>query len=377
MTEQRVRGEPLWALGTVLAIWIGLRLAFWGPDGAAASQWARASGFTMVSDGAWDRPRDAETLRLMQATAVVMAQQALWSAGMESAGAPAVAMRPVPTSVARVRRGVLAGPGRLETVMLAAAPVARGGTVGSGVTAAVAPGGVGVLAAAVPARGALRRWSGDGWVMARPGGIGFDHGAILPAYGASQAGAVLRWRINPGSARPVDLYARGSVALVTAPFARGRESDVAVGVIAQPFAAVPVKIAVEARDSRFDDGSTHWRPAVMAVSAVPPLALPLGLRGDVYAAAGYVGGAAATGFVDGQARVDHAVARFGGFALRAGGGVWGGAQQGAGRLDVGPSASLGFRVGASAARLQVDWRAKVAGDASPGSGPVVTLAAGF
>jgi len=388
MSVRAARGEPLWALGSVLAIWVGLRVAFWAPDAAHA-------GLAMPVAGGWDlAANDPEALRLTHATEIVLAQQEMWSVAALQAGMPVAGpvagpvVRRAVRGLTRPARGrvvpglVAGGSGdvRATDVPVGVAAVGDGGWVRVGPPPRRQREAVrGPLVAVAwhdPAAD-TRRWSGDGWAMWRQGGIGFDHGAILPAYGASQAGAVLRWRVNPGHARAVDLYVRGSAALVVAPYAPSREGEVAAGVSVRPLGWVPVTLAVEARASRFDDGSTHLRPAVMAVSAMPPVALPLGLRGDVYAAAGYVGGAAATGFVDGQARVDHALARFGGFDLRAGAGVWGGAQQGAGRLDVGPAVSLGFRVGRTGARLEVDWRAKVAGDARPGSGPAVTLAAGF
>ncbi|MEP7223149.1 MAG: hypothetical protein ABI673_10855 [Novosphingobium sp.] len=56
----------------------------------------------------------------------------------------------------------------------------------------------------------------------------------------------------------------------------------------------------------------------------------------------------------------------------------GGAQRGASRVDVGPSAGIVLRLGdAAAARLAMDWRFRVAGHAAPASGPAVTLSAGF
>ena len=63
--------------------------------------------------------------------------------------------------------------------------------------------------------------------------------------------------------------------------------------------------------------------------------------------------------------------------LRLGAGAWGGAQQGASRMDIGPSASVGLAGGHTSARIAVDWRFRVAGDAAPSSGPALTVAAGF
>jgi hypothetical protein len=63
--------------------------------------------------------------------------------------------------------------------------------------------------------------------------------------------------------------------------------------------------------------------------------------------------------------------------VRAGGGVWGGAERHAARLDVGPTAALSFRLGDAPLRLAVDYRWRVAGDAAPQSGPAFTFSAGF
>lgn len=81
--------------------------------------------------------------------------------------------------------------------------------------------------------------------------------------------------------------------------------------------------------------------------------------------------------VDGQVRVDVEFARFDSGNLRAGAGVWGGAQKGSARLDVGSSASMNVKLGAVSARLAVDYRLRAAGDAEPGSGAAFTLTTGF
>ena len=102
------------------------------------------------------------------------------------------------------------------------------------------------------------------------------------------------------------------------------------------------------------------------------------LRGEAYVQAGYVGGRFETAFVDGQARIDRRLMRLGDDEeVRAGVGAWGGAQKGAARLDVGPTASVAFRLGDAPSRIAVDYRLRVAGDAAPASGPAVTFSAGF
>jgi hypothetical protein len=69
--------------------------------------------------------------------------------------------------------------------------------------------------------------------------------------------------------------------------------------------------------------------------------------------------------------------QFGEAEVSAGAGVWGGAQKGAARLDIGPTAAASFRLGESRGRVAADYRFRVAGEAEPRSGPALTLSAGF
>jgi hypothetical protein len=219
----------------------------------------------------------------------------------------------------------------------------------------------------------LPRWSGDAWLLARQGGGSAPGGALLlPSYGANQLGAVLRYRLAPASAFRPEVYGRAYGAL------NGTgEREAALGLAARPMPALPLSAMGELRVSRFVGGRTHLRPAVTLVTQLPPVTLPLALRAETYVQGGYVGGLAATPFVDGQFRLEHIAEHHGRGELRLGGGIWGGAQQGAGRLDVGPGATVAFATGRAGAHLSLDWRFRVAGHAVPGSGPALTLAAGF
>jgi hypothetical protein len=219
--------------------------------------------------------------------------------------------------------------------------------------------------------GSAARWTGDAWLLLRDGSSG-PIAAGEPSYGRSQAGAVLRYRLAPSSGHRPMAYVRTTRAL-----SGPRESEVAAGLSARPLAGVPLRVAGEVRVSD-EPAGREVRPAAFAVTELPPAKLPLGLRGEAYAQAGYVGGHYATAFVDGQARFDGRVARLGRTGeVRAGGGVWGGAQKHAGRLDVGPSAAVSFRVGEAQSRVALDYRVRVAGDAAPKSGPALTISAGF
>ena len=217
-----------------------------------------------------------------------------------------------------------------------------------------------------------KRWSMDGWLFLRPDAtVAANTGPRFASYGASQAGAVLRYRLKPASSARPRAYVRATKAL-----AAGRESEAAVGLSARPIPSIPIAAHAELRATR-GAVKTEMRAAVFAVTELAPIDLPMGLRGETYLAAGYVGGDFATAFVDGQARVDRELVRLDLGSIRAGAGAWGGAQKGAARLDVGPSASVNVKLGKVPARVAVDYRLRAAGDAEPGSGVAVTLTTGF
>lgn len=187
---------------------------------------------------------------------------------------------------------------------------------------------------------------------------------------------MLQYRLAPASRRDPRLYARAYRALVTRD-----ESELALGASIRPLPGVPLRLAGEGRYTDSPFGS-ELRPAAYAVTEINPVALPLGTRLEVYGQAGWVGGRAKTAFADGQASLTHALpfaGRLSKDALRfsLGAGVWGGAQKDAQRLDVGPTLRTDLKIGRVPARLSVDWRQRVAGDAAPGSGVAATLSAGF
>lgn len=227
------------------------------------------------------------------------------------------------------------------------------------------------VALADPAR--PRRWSADAWALMRRGGGGTLASGALPAtYGASQAGAVLRYRIDPRSRYRPTAYLRS-----TSTLGQLRETSAALGLSARPLPSLPIIAAVEARMTD-QAGMRRFQPVAMAITELPPFDLPLELRGEAYGQAGYVGGKFATPFADGQLRLDRPVLDLGAIDARLGGGLWGGVQKGAGRLDLGPSAAISMPLGRGTfGRLALDWRFRVLGAAQPQSGPAVTLSAGF
>lgn len=226
------------------------------------------------------------------------------------------------------------------------------------------------------AREDRKRWRFDGWLLLRgEGKAAFASRGPVATYGGSQLGGVLSYRLSSASAHDPALYLRANAAL-----REPRETEAAFGLRARPIADVPVTLHAEARLSQ-RQGSAQVRPSVFATAGFERSDLPLGLVLRGYGQAGYVAGRNASAFADGLAVAGREVAQFDLSAVSAdlnvGAGVWGGAQKGASRVDVGPTTSTDVRLGEVSARVSVDYRIRVAGDAEPGNGPAFTLSTGF
>jgi hypothetical protein len=254
-----------------------------------------------------------------------------------------------------------------------------GGGVSSGLAAAMSSASdyAPFLPAPVPRPGIAGRWSLDAWTFWRQGSDAapVSQGRV-PIYGASQVGAVLQYRLAPNARHDPRIYARAYRAMV-----RRGENEVALGVSARPLARVPLRVAGEVRytDAAFTD---ELRPSAYAVTEFAPITLPFGTRLEAYGQAGWVGGASSTAFADGQMNLSREVravadATDNGVRLSVGAGAWGGAQSDAQRLDVGPTMRIDLTVGQVPARLSIDWRERVAGQASPDSGLAATLSTSF
>jgi len=404
-----LRGRPLHMLLLVVAGWAVLRAFTWAPPEwstapagamemppASRLAWGgakppvRAAGYargpvTPAGFGGWGGPDGASALDAGESAA--MARTADLRAALRLAyallddpgyGAPRPVAFPVyypapaPAGMVQAIPAMPALPG----------PVAGYGGWNGALPAGLPPlaelGGQSAPDAPAPvplspglAEGRVDRWSADMWMLARKeSAIPLASGR--PVYGGSQAGAVLRYRIAPSSGHRPLAYLRASAALGAV-----RESEIALGVGARPVPAIPITLAAEARGFRSASGRKSFRPAALAYTELPPFALPLGFTGEAYGQAGYVGGAFKTGFVDGQIRADRPLLDMGDTRLRIGGGIWGGAQKGASRLDIGPSASAMVDIWGTPSRVSVDWRFRLMGDAQPESGPALTISAGF
>lgn len=388
------RGQPLLVLAAILFGWVGVRAATWDTPVTFTLQ---DSNFVQTVAQDDDEGHHVATgglhfakvtgprslLPTMAAPCYPVADGMAETAGRRASepaetASPATVMRPsaYPVSLpvaglypqARTTEHALSGglsmPGALAGLFQGPTSLERPETPSQAAMA-----GEPLLGAARPTA-VPRRWSFDSWMLLREG-----DDIVTPAtqgsYGRSQFGGVLRYAFMPESGHAPRAYLRTTRAL-----AGPSQSEVALGVMARPVPDIPISVAGELRYYRYPQG-VEWRPSVFAVSELPPVELPLGLRGELYLQGGYVGGRFATPFADGQLRIDRQVAQLGAFDLRAGGGTWGGAQEDANRVDIGPGMTLSFHQGRLNARLSADYRFRVAGDAAPESGPAITFSAGF
>ena len=207
-------------------------------------------------------------------------------------------------------------------------------------------------------RPSLDRLSLSGWAAMR-NKAGPDSLAGGGTLGGSEAGSRLMWRFTPKLAATLR---------ASAPINSQRGAEAALGVRYQPFERWPVAVTLERRHGFRDYGRSAF--AIFAEGGVYDRPMLWQSALDGYFQAGVVDFNDPDWFVDGQAVVTRPVWR----NLSAGFGVWGAAQPGINRLDVGPRASL--RLGRGM-RAHVDYRLNVAGNALPGSGAVVTLTGDF
>ncbi len=214
---------------------------------------------------------------------------------------------------------------------------------------------------------AASRWSGSTWMFVREGSDGRAL-AATGQLGGSQAGARVRWRVNSGEQLRTALYGR-----LSSPLDDVDGAEAAIGGEWHPLPGKPIWIAAERRVAIGKQGRNAWS-AYVAGGVWKP-GLPMDLTLDGYGQAGVVGAKRRDLFADGAVRLSRPVASEQG--PRVGAGMWGAAQPGVARLDVGPHARVPIKVAKQPFSISADYRVRVAGDAAPGSGVAVTLASDF
>jgi hypothetical protein len=211
-----------------------------------------------------------------------------------------------------------------------------------------------------------RRWQMGGFALLRDGGplpnqpgSGLPGAAASPVLGGGQLGGSIAYVIDPYARRPLALVARANVAAdpqgvrgETAQLAVGLRQALLPGVSLSVERLIPLGAATQGAFTARLAAGASWQ------------------RLDAYGEAGVLD----TGqvYAGGQARAR--VLRFGPATLNTA--TWASVQTGSPdvwRVDVGPQISAKVK----GIRIEADWRQRVGGNAAPGSGPVLTVSAGF
>ncbi len=195
------------------------------------------------------------------------------------------------------------------------------------------------------------RLGGSLWAIGRGGGAG-------PANGTTLAGAQTGTRLYLGRPSGLAATARLSAALGQA----GREA--AVGLAWRRGGAVLIAERRIAIDRGGRDAFSF------TIAGGKTISLGAGRSVDGYAQTGIVG---RDGFADGAVRIEQSAAP----GIAVGLGAWGAAQPNLARLDVGPLVALRTRIANRPVRIAAEWRTRIAGNASPASGPTLSLGADF
>lgn len=224
-----------------------------------------------------------------------------------------------------------------------------------------------VVPLALPHQAQRDRWRGSGWLFWRDGSVSRANIVTAGRLGGSQAGLRLDYDLTPASSGRAAAYGR-----VTAALNHPASPEGALGLAWQPSRAFPVSIAAERRIA-LGKGARDAN-ALLAVGGFGPTPVVPGLDAEAYAQAGVVGFHRRDLFADGKFSLLSPIARS---PLRLGASLSGGAQPGVERLDIGPEVQLRLPLPQVAARLSIEWRERIAGQASPPSGLAVTLGTDF
>lgn len=360
---------------------------------ALAAETARATVGQLIAAG-WRPPaamqpvaagRDAvrEVVRVVT-VAQPAAQQAMWALppGALPAAVPAASM-PAPSPALAVASATTTGPGSPGAWARADAAYAalrrgdrRAAARGLSEAAALEGDTPRGRAWALERRRLTDRWVGEAYTLTRPGPG--SQLAASPVLGGGQVGGTVAFTPDPLARRPVSVIARISAGQDASGRLDTDATEGAIGVRWRPFPALALD--AERRFAVGAFGRGGWGLRASGGGGASARVAGVRLLADGYAEGGAVWRTGATIlYAGGQARVGAPLANIGGLRLNAGAGAWAAGQYGGGsdvsRVDAGPSLRL------SGGRLpfdvQADYRAKLGGNAAPGSGPVVTVTGNF
>lgn len=211
------------------------------------------------------------------------------------------------------------------------------------------------------------RWQGSAWLLWRSGGGSSADLATVGRLGGSQAGARIDFDLMPRSSGRLAAYGRATTALQSP-----EAPETAIGLSYQPIRHIAVSLAAERRIAL--DTQARDAFALLLVGGFGPRPVAGPIEASLYAQTGMVGLHKRDLFIDGKFSL---LAPIKGSPLRVGLSLSGGAQPDVERLDIGPEIQFRLPLPAIAARIGIEWRERVAGQAKPASGLAVTLAADF
>ncbi len=189
--------------------------------------------------------------------------------------------------------------------------------------------------------------------------------------GGSQAGVRLTLPTSVGG-RFADLALTGRV---SGAMGEPYQGEAGLGASIAFHTPVSVQLILERRVKLSEGGRNAF--AATLVSGFDGRSIGGGIRASGYAQAGMVGLRRRDGFVDGSVRFERPLSRTGNEGFRLGGGLWGAAQPGVARLDIGPRIARDLKFGGLRTAAALEWRHRVAGHARPNSGLALTLGSDF
>lgn len=330
--------RPLRALGIVMFGWVVARTAFLWPAGTAHEMRISAAAPAVRAHSG---PHEATSLLLT--TRMSLPAQEQVAAPDITALTDAIAF----TST------------RLTSATPGNAP--EPSTLPGPATATATPVPVALPPGLQPVAASWKRFSGSAWALMRT-----DSAPSLASggqLGGSQAG--FRLFYSPGPAA-FSLTARISTPLASP---TGREAALGVALRSRNIGAIVEQRFALDRGGRSD-------PAAFVYGGVSEVALAMRFKLDGYAQAGVVGLRSPAMFADGALRIERKIIG-NRTSASIGAGVWGGAQPGVSRLDIGPQIVARLPVATTNLRVSAEWRERIAGSAAPTSGPSVTVGFDF
>lgn len=249
----------------------------------------------------------------------------------------------------------------------------RGAAQAFAVALSMAPDHPRARAWATEKRRLARWWRAEAYVFVRnpDGRLIASRGlpSASPVLGSGQFGATLAVTPAPYARRRLEAQLRVTIPQDGPRLLEPAQTQGALGIAFQPVPRVPVGVAVERLFKLSSNARNDWQARLYGGTAARWRGLDLSAFGE-----GGVVGRRPDLFAGLQTTAERSFALPGGFDAGLGVGAWGAVQSSdrlSTRLDLGPTLRLS-RARAPLA-LRVDYRARVAGNARPGSGVALTV----